>query len=138
MGQMRRYVEVWQTSTIASEERQAVFDKLGNSLGVLGFLIDMLSYQPNMARKLYRYDEAAGELKLTMGRRPPATNDEAASAPAAPAAPVLAVRAEQAVSTLVPQRAARAAAVPHPAPSLRDGHPSSQRPCACDGTNSRA
>ena len=117
MGQMRRYVEGLQTGTIASEERQAVFDKLGNSLGVLGFLIDMLSYQPNMARKLYRYDEAAGELKLTMGRARQRQTDEAASAPAAPAAPVLAVRAEQAISTLVPNVQVEPAAAPHPAPS---------------------
>ena len=117
MGQMRRYVEGLQTGTIASEERQAVFDKLGNSLGVLGFLIDMLSYQPNMARKLYRYDEAAGELKLTMGRARQRQTDEAASAPAAPAAPVLAVRAEQAVSTLVPNVQLEPAAAPLPAPS---------------------
>ena len=117
MGQMRRYVEGLQTGTIASEERQAVFDKLGNSLGVLGFLIDMLSYQPNMARKLYRYDEAAGELKLTMGRARQRQTDEAASAPAAPAAPVLAERAEQAISTLVPNVQVEPAAAPHPAPS---------------------
>lgn len=46
----------------------ASFDKLGNSLGALGFLIDMLGYQRALAKKLFAYDEEAGEFKLTMGR----------------------------------------------------------------------
>jgi chemosensory pili system protein ChpA (sensor histidine kinase/response regulator) len=44
------------------------FDKLGNNLGALGFLIDMLSYQPVLAKKMFLYDEAEGELKPLMGR----------------------------------------------------------------------
>ncbi len=44
------------------------FDKLGNSLGALGFLIDMLGYQRALAKKLFAYDEEAGEFKLAMGR----------------------------------------------------------------------
>ncbi len=47
------------------------FDKLGNNLGALGFLIDMLSYQPALAKKLFVFDEAAGELKPLMGRSAP-------------------------------------------------------------------
>jgi chemosensory pili system protein ChpA (sensor histidine kinase/response regulator) len=31
--------------------------KLGNSLGAMGFLIDMLSYQRALAKKLFVYDE---------------------------------------------------------------------------------
>ncbi|BDT69080.1 sensor histidine kinase RcsC [Comamonadaceae bacterium OS-1] len=46
----------------------ASFDRLGNSLGALGFLIDMLGYQRALAKKLFSYDEAAGEFKLAMGR----------------------------------------------------------------------
>ncbi len=46
----------------------AVFEKLGNSLGALGLLIDMLSYQRAMAKKLFVYDEEAGEFKPLMGR----------------------------------------------------------------------
>src|SRR5574344_2115310 len=89
MGQMRRYVENLQTAAVPLEERQVVFDKLGNSLGVLGFLIDMLSYQPSMARKLYIYDDAEGELKLIMGRsRARQEDDPAAEAVPAPAAAV--------------------------------------------------
>ncbi len=44
------------------------FDKLGNNLGALGFLIDMLSYQPVLAKKLFIFDEEQGELKPLMGR----------------------------------------------------------------------
>jgi chemosensory pili system protein ChpA (sensor histidine kinase/response regulator) len=44
------------------------FDQLGNNLGALSFLIDMLNYQPALAKKLFVYDEAKGELKPLMGR----------------------------------------------------------------------
>ncbi len=48
--------------------RTGVFEKLGNSLGALGFLIDMLSYQRALAKKLFVYDEALGEFVSLMGR----------------------------------------------------------------------
>ena len=51
-----------------ASERQQTFEKLGNSLGTLGFLVDMLSYQRTLARKLFVYDEALGELRSLMGR----------------------------------------------------------------------
>ncbi len=44
------------------------FDQLGNNLGALSFLIDMLNYQPALAKKLFVYDEIKGELKPLMGR----------------------------------------------------------------------
>ncbi len=44
------------------------FDHLGNNLGALSFLIDMLNYQPALAKKLFVYDEEKGELKPLMGR----------------------------------------------------------------------
>ncbi|MBF5002959.1 hybrid sensor histidine kinase/response regulator [Diaphorobacter caeni] len=65
---MRDTVERLIVGGVTEEERPAVFEKLGNSMGALGFLIDMLSYQRAMARKLFVYDEAQGELKLVMGR----------------------------------------------------------------------
>ena len=68
---MRDTVERLFLGTVPEEERQSVFDKLGNNLGALGFLIDMLSYQRTMARKLFVYDEAKGELRLVMGRAKP-------------------------------------------------------------------
>ncbi|MES2383455.1 MAG: Hpt domain-containing protein [Pseudomonadota bacterium] len=54
------------------------FDQLGNNLGALSFLIDMLNYQPALAKKLFVYDEAKGELKPLMGRSQ-AASDAAAS-----------------------------------------------------------
>ncbi|MDD5481291.1 Hpt domain-containing protein, partial [Rhodoferax sp.] len=45
------------------------FEKLGNSLGTLGFLIDMLSYQRELAKKLFVYDENLGEFRSLMGRQ---------------------------------------------------------------------
>ncbi len=46
----------------------ATFDQLGNNLGALSFLIDMLNYQPALAKKLFVYDEEKGELRPLMGR----------------------------------------------------------------------
>lgn len=44
------------------------FEQLGNNLGALSFLIDMLNYQPALAKKLFVYDDLKGELKPLMGR----------------------------------------------------------------------
>ena len=44
------------------------FEHLGNNLGALSFLIDMLNYQPALAKRLFVYDEEKGELKPLMGR----------------------------------------------------------------------
>ena len=65
---MRDTVERLLINEIAPENRQVAFEKLGNSLGALGFLIDMLSYQRTMARKLFVYDEELGELRILMGK----------------------------------------------------------------------
>ena len=45
------------------------FDSLGNNLGALGFLIDMLGYRPDLARRLFVFDQPTGELKPLMGRQ---------------------------------------------------------------------
>lgn len=68
MVRMRQNVERLQTEQVPEDEQHRLFNKMGNSLGALGFLIDMLSYQRNLARKLYEFDEQEGELKLLMGR----------------------------------------------------------------------
>ena len=44
------------------------FEHLGNNLGVLSFLIDMLNYQPALVKKLFVYDEKKDELTSLMGR----------------------------------------------------------------------
>jgi len=48
--------------------RRGIFENIGNSLGAMGFLIDMLSYQRALAKKLFVYDEDLGEFKPLMGR----------------------------------------------------------------------
>ncbi|RZL95829.1 MAG: response regulator [Variovorax sp.] len=73
-------------------EQSRDFDSLGNNLGALGFLIDMLGYQPALAKRLFVFDEAAGELKPLMGRQAaeaeaPAVAATSAVASASAAAP---------------------------------------------------
>ena len=53
------------------------FEQLGNNLGALSFLIDMLNYQPVLAKKLFVYDDVKGELRPLMGRTQ--TADDASS-----------------------------------------------------------
>lgn len=69
VARMREAVEA---IMIAEEPDEAqgpgTFDKLGNNLGALGFLIDMLNYQPALAKKLFVYDEANAQLRPLMGR----------------------------------------------------------------------
>lgn len=63
----RSVVEQLAVGQIADEDKPAVFEKLGNSLGALGFLLDMLGYQRTLARKLFLFDAASGELRIVMG-----------------------------------------------------------------------
>lgn len=67
---MREAVEEMLVDEVDEEKARAAgtFDKLGNNLGALGFLIDMLNYQPALAKKLFVYDDSTGELKPLMGR----------------------------------------------------------------------
>ena len=79
---MRDTVEHLLINDIPEEDRQPAFEKLGNSLGALGFLIDMLSYQRTMARKLFVYDEELGELRILVGKTRARATDDVAEAPA--------------------------------------------------------
>lgn len=51
-----------------SAQVTGVFEHLGNNLGALSFLIDMLNYQPVLAKKLFVYDEEKNGLRPVMGR----------------------------------------------------------------------
>ena len=64
-----------------------VFDRLAGNLGALGFLIDMLYYQPALARKLFVFDAATGELSPIMGRST-AVPDAEPTAPESVAPPI--------------------------------------------------
>ena len=102
---MRSSVEQFLVDDIDEESaRSGIFDKLGNSLGAMGFLIDMLSYQRTLAKKLFVYDEQLGEFKPLMGREKqelpvlvtpevpaiPVANMATQTAPVAPVATALA------------------------------------------------
>ncbi|TFZ06470.1 hybrid sensor histidine kinase/response regulator [Ramlibacter henchirensis] len=112
------------------ERRRVTFDRLGNNLGALGFLIDMLNYQPALAKKLFIFDDAQGELRPLMGRHEterPGFGPKAQ--PAAQEAPVMAAPVTQAAvppslevvpaAPKAPEAApvASTAAAPIPAPS---------------------
>ncbi|WP_027016491.1 hybrid sensor histidine kinase/response regulator [Comamonas composti] len=115
MQRMRDTVEHLVLGEVADSNKSRVFEKLGNSLGAMGFLIDMLSYQRSMARKLFVYDEAEGELRILMGRSGVAAQQvqEASSQSAAAIEAVL--PAEPVTALMEPQEPASPPAVP-PAP----------------------
>ncbi|WP_374432706.1 Hpt domain-containing protein [Inhella sp.] len=47
---------------------RAIFERLATNLGQLGFLIDMLSVQAPLAKSMFRFDDASGELKALVER----------------------------------------------------------------------
>jgi len=94
-----------------AQARQAVFESLGASLGALGFLIDMLAYQPMLARRLFVFDEAEGVLRAVMERAPQAAGVPTAELPA-PALPV-----DRADADAAADPPAMAASDPSPIPS---------------------
>ena len=67
---MRDSVEEFATLAFNFEHARAtgIIDKFGNNLGALGFLIDMLNYQPALVKKLFVFDEKSGDLSPLMGR----------------------------------------------------------------------
>ena len=67
---MRESVEEMLVTDVDIElvRSSGTFDTLGNNLGALSFLIDMLNYQPALAKKLFVYDAELGELRPLMGR----------------------------------------------------------------------
>ncbi len=71
--------------------QSGAFDRLASNLGALGFLIDMLSVQPQVAKSLFIYDANLGTLSPLMGRSPGArsTSHLAAQAAVIPVEPRL-------------------------------------------------
>lgn len=53
---------------VSRVSQAGVFDRLAGNLGALGFLIDMLSVQPALAKSLFTYDAETGTLSPVMGR----------------------------------------------------------------------
>ncbi|MCS4295151.1 chemosensory pili system protein ChpA (sensor histidine kinase/response regulator) [Comamonas sp. BIGb0152] len=81
---LRTVVDQLAAGQVSDDDKPVVFEKLGNSLGALGFLLDMLGYQRTLARKLFIFDATSGELRIVMGTQ------SAGDVAPAPAAPVLA------------------------------------------------
>ena len=88
---MRTTVEqILDTEVDEALAREAgTFQHLGNNLSALSFLVDMLSYQPALAKKLFVFDETLGELVPLMGR-----TVHAATPPQAPADEAQAISAD--------------------------------------------
>ncbi|MCU0957278.1 MAG: Hpt domain-containing protein [Hydrogenophaga sp.] len=74
VGRMRTSVEqILDTEVDEDKARTAgTFQQLGNSLSALSFMVDMLNYQPALAKKLFQFDDERGELVPLMGRSPSA------------------------------------------------------------------
>ena len=81
VSRMRATVEqILDTEVDEQLAREAgTFQHLGNNLSALGFMVDMLNYQPSLAKKLFLFDEASGELVPLMGRT--VADPELAAAP---------------------------------------------------------
>ncbi|MBH1964968.1 MAG: Hpt domain-containing protein [Comamonadaceae bacterium] len=85
VGHMRTTIESLLTGQVNVDQARSdgTFERFGNSLGALGFLIDMLAYQPVLAKKLFAYDSSTGELCPLMER---ASTEHVAVGAAGPAA----------------------------------------------------
>jgi chemosensory pili system protein ChpA (sensor histidine kinase/response regulator) len=70
VSRMRTAVEqILDTEVDEAMAREAgTFQHLGDNLSALSFLVDMLNYQPALAKKLFVFDEETGELRPVMGR----------------------------------------------------------------------
>jgi chemosensory pili system protein ChpA (sensor histidine kinase/response regulator) len=55
----------------ADAKNARTFERLAENLGALGFLIDMVSVQPHVAKSLFRFDASTGVLESVMGRQRP-------------------------------------------------------------------
>ncbi len=93
---MRGSVEQMLVTEVDEQMARAAgtFDQLGNNLGALSFLIDMLNYQPALAKKLFVYDDEKGELRPLMGRT------QTSAAPADAPAPAVDVVSQELMSVV--------------------------------------
>ncbi|MBS0341927.1 MAG: Hpt domain-containing protein, partial [Proteobacteria bacterium] len=128
VSRMRDNVDELVARSTPADEPGA-FDALGNNLGALGFLIDMLGYQPALAKRLFVFDAQAGELKPLMGRQA----EEQAAAALAPAAAAAAAAAPAEPAVLTPdqidaQIAAKLAELASPKKKKKDGQSAPSSP----------
>ncbi|URI09349.1 Hpt domain-containing protein [Aquincola tertiaricarbonis] len=64
---MRDDVDLLLQGGVAEAAQPPLFDRLAANLGMLGFLIDMLSVQPQVAKSLFAFDADSGLLRSTVG-----------------------------------------------------------------------
>src|SRR5436190_2002197 len=64
--------------------KAGVFDRIAGNLSALGFMIDMLSVQPQLAKSLFVFDAEKGTLAPVMGRVGPDKSAKAEPAPVEP------------------------------------------------------
>ncbi len=73
LGHIRESVEQLMLAPPDEQAARApggVFDQLAANMGALGFLVDMLAYQPDLAKSLFTYDADKGELRPIVGSTP--------------------------------------------------------------------
>jgi chemosensory pili system protein ChpA (sensor histidine kinase/response regulator) len=91
LGQIRLSVEgLMQSPPPEAEARAAggTYDQLAGNIGALGFMVDMLAYQPDLAKSLFTFDAERGELRPIVASTPRTAPPSARPAPPAPAEPV--------------------------------------------------
>ncbi|MFP5466583.1 MAG: Hpt domain-containing protein [Gammaproteobacteria bacterium] len=73
VSRMRQVIDqMLDTEVDETQAREAgTFGQLGDNLSALSFLVDMLNYQPALAKKVFTFDEEKGELIPLMGRTQP-------------------------------------------------------------------
>ena len=67
---MRDDVEPLLSGAMDADEasERGIFDRMAGNLSALGFMIDMVSVQPQMAKSLFRFDSASGTLQSVARR----------------------------------------------------------------------
>ncbi|MBW4047899.1 MAG: response regulator [Proteobacteria bacterium] len=73
LGSIRNTIEEIISRPPAEEQARAtggVFDQLAGNIGTLGFMVDMLGYQPELAKTLFRFDASTGELRAIVPSTP--------------------------------------------------------------------
>ncbi len=108
---MRDDVDMLAAATDETPDAQAV-ERLASNLGALGFLIDMLSVQPQMAKSLFAFDAGSGLLRSAVGGGSPRVSEFGALHGPGAAAPA------PVEPRLIEQAQALALAAAHPEVSL--------------------
>ncbi|MDE2119062.1 MAG: histidine kinase, partial [Betaproteobacteria bacterium] len=104
------------------------FDRLAANIGALGFMVDMLGYQPELAKASFQFDPQKGELRpvvpharQTAPALPPETRGDEAPAAPAPAEPTAAAPLASPEAAAAEAPAPEAPPIPAPPRSTHAG-----------------